>query len=68
MGVPIEFDDVLMEIDAQRGVIYVHDKTTGATLLRLCSLPKPIPNPREAQGFLDITHMYGTNWDRAAHL
>jgi hypothetical protein len=32
-----------LEIDADRGVIYVHSKETGITLLRICGLPTPIP-------------------------
>ena len=40
-----------LEIDHQRGVIYFHAKKTGSTLLRICSLPKPIPQDRH----LDVT-------------
>ena len=56
--------DAVLEIDPKRGVIYVHSKETGTTLLRICSLPKPIPDPTVIGGMLDITHMFGTNWDQ----
>ena len=47
-----------LEIDRNRGVIYFHTAEDEATtLLRICSLPTPIP-----QGFLDIFHMKGQNW------
>jgi hypothetical protein len=49
-----------LEIDSKRGVIYFHGKD-GITLLRICHLPKSIPNPSKS-GMLDITHMYGCNW------
>ena len=29
-----------LEWDKQRGVLYVHNKDTGATVLRICGLPK----------------------------
>lgn len=55
-----------LEIDAERGVIYFHSSKSGATLLRICCLPSPIPNPEkdisEPEG-LDITHMHGTSWE-----
>jgi hypothetical protein len=54
-----------LEIDEERGVIYFHFnneknalKIGAATLLRVCSLPKPIPEKA-----LDITHMKGCNWE-----
>jgi len=64
----------ILEIDHQRGVIYFHVLDAmrkedgkwnvarvgpGATLLRICQLPKPIP----LETPLDITHMHGSNWD-----
>jgi hypothetical protein len=51
-----------LEIDSERGVIYFHASEgpfAGASLLRICSLPKPIPLDKQ----LDITHMFGTDWD-----
>ena len=36
--------DGTLEIDQHRGVIYFH-ANEGYTLLRICSLPKPIPAP-----------------------
>ncbi|MGH3834123.1 MAG: hypothetical protein ACRDSF_00245 [Pseudonocardiaceae bacterium] len=48
-----------LEIDPSRGVIYFHDESTGMTLLRICSLPRPIPSPAEG---LDITWNVGVNW------
>jgi hypothetical protein len=50
-----------LEIDSQRGVIYFHTDI-GMTILRICRLPVPIPNPKEMSSGLDITHMYGQNW------
>jgi hypothetical protein len=47
-----------LEIDHDRGVIYVHCGKTGRTLLRICSLPKPIPELGE-MGTIDLTHMKG---------
>jgi hypothetical protein len=50
-----------LEIDHDRGVIYFHaatGKLAGATLLRICSLPKPIPRDKQ----LDVTHMHGCDW------
>lgn len=54
-----------LEIDRNRGVIYFHttDPTVcnalgTITVLRICSLPKPIPSDR----MLDVTHMVGTSW------
>jgi hypothetical protein len=52
----------ILEIDQKRGVIYFHSETTGHTPLRICSLPKPIPDPSEYGKVLDITHMHGCNW------
>lgn len=49
-----------LEIDHDRGVVYFHSKT-GWTMLRICSLPKPIPVPKPGDG-LDITHMHGASW------
>jgi hypothetical protein len=46
-----------LEIDYNRGVIYFHSND-GVTVLRICSLPKPIPKDK----MLDITHMFGCNW------
>lgn len=47
-----------LEIDHERGVIYFHSNK-GETLLRICRLPKPIPQHDE---MLDVTHMHGANW------
>jgi hypothetical protein len=55
--------EVVLEIDHERGVIYFHCtdekkmETFGVTPLRICSLPKPIP-----ERALDITHGYGCDW------
>lgn len=53
--------DAQLEIDEARGVIYVHCKKTGRTLLRICSLPKPIPDLGEL-GTIDLTHMKGVQY------
>lgn len=52
-----------LEIDESRGVIYFHD-ADGVTVLRICRLPKPIPDPYDNGGdtLLDITHMVGASW------
>lgn len=52
----------ILEIDQDRGVIYFHSNETGHSPLRICSLPKPIPNPEEYANTLDITHMKGCSW------
>ena len=57
-GAPMTIDGQL-EIDTQRGVIYFHSND-GITVLRICSLPKPIPAGEQ----LDITHMVGCNWSQ----
>lgn len=57
----IKFEGEL-EIDQARGVIYFHDKN-GVTLLRVCRLPTPIPQPGKFEShMLDITHMHGASW------
>ena len=48
-----------LEIDQDRGVIYFHS-SKGITLLRICNLPRPIPEPNEEA--LDITHMFNASW------
>lgn len=51
-----------LEIDQDRGVIYFHTKE-GITLMRMCSLPTPIPDPTEGEPrLLDVTHMFGSSW------
>ena len=65
--------DGQLEIDQERGVIYFHSTHTGITLLRICSLPIPIPDPRwiitngdikQIGRMLDITHLYGADWGK----
>lgn len=66
--------DGQLEIDQKRGVIYFHGKQ-GVTLLRICSLPKPIPTPLTVKAAgkdyvkwppeinpLDITFGFGVSW------
>jgi hypothetical protein len=55
------------EIDHNRGVIYFHvfdalRSDLPPTILRICQLPTPIPEP-ERKTLLDITHMHGTSWE-----
>lgn len=50
-----------LEIDHDRGVIYVHCKRTGRTILRICNLPKPIPFLGDL-GSIDLTHMKGVDY------
>jgi hypothetical protein len=55
-----------LEIDEARGVIYFHD-ADGVTVLRICHLPKPIPDPYDrpdGDTLLDITFGIGTSWGR----
>jgi len=61
-----------LEIDPDRGVIYFHNGSTGQTVLRICRLPKPIPDPTQETEYsavhgvmLDITHMFGVSWSHA---
>ena len=56
-----------LEIDHERGVIYFHAsdpkfvlENNVVTVLRICSLPKPIPEIKDRM--LDITHMHGADW------
>jgi hypothetical protein len=49
---PNEFP-AIMEINEAAGVLYVHSTQTGATILRLGGLPKPVPLPTPGNG-LDI--------------
>lgn len=52
----------VLEIDADRGVIWFHHET-GSTVLRICSLPSPIPvKPGD---LLDITYGHGVSWSTA---
>lgn len=50
-----------LEIDSDRGVIYFHSEE-GRTILRICSLPKPIPDVELPERMLDITHLRGCDW------
>ena len=59
----IRIFDCELEIDTERGVIYAHNKDTGQTILRICSLPKPIKFPT-GNSMLDITFGYGVNWSK----
>ena len=55
-----------LEIDHDRGVIYFHSSKTGSTLLRICRLPTPIPDPLKAGQIpktIDVTHLYGVSYD-----
>lgn len=52
----------IMEIDSERGVIYIHSAVKGHTLLRICQLPSPIPDPGAYGQGIDITHMKGCGW------
>lgn len=49
-----------LEIDAERGVIYVHSVETGQTLLRICQLPTPIPD--DGKNLLDLIWGVGVSW------
>lgn len=60
MGQSVSLHNCTLEITGG-GVIYVHDNEQGKTLLRICRLPTPIPNPKHGE-MLDITHMHGTSF------
>lgn len=56
--------DGQLQIDNERGVIWFHcndpeiaEKYGSVSILRICSLPKPIPETA-----LDITFGYGVSW------
>jgi len=58
-----------LEIDSKRGVIYFHANDAGLaqhgwTVLRICRLPIPIPNPISGGlvRMIDISHMFGTSY------
>jgi hypothetical protein len=51
-----DLNDCTLRIDRERGVIYVDHAEE--TILRICSLPRPIP----AGVMLDVTHMVGASW------
>lgn len=56
--------DGQLEIDHNRGVIYFHS-LTGATIIRICNLPTPIPKIGDGpipERMLDITHLVGQDW------
>ncbi len=63
-----------LQIDHGRGVIYFHSTDpekfpSPSTLLRICSLPRPIPDLVELEklgSMLDITHMQDTSWKPVA--
>lgn len=48
-----EIENCTLEIDQERGVIYVHHPL-GFTALRVCGLPTPVPYPDFRQ-MLDVT-------------
>lgn len=55
-----------LKIDHERGVIYFHDHKSGACVLRICNLPKPIPElvvDGLVEKTLDITHLIGQDWN-----
>jgi hypothetical protein len=58
-----KIDNCQLEIDHDRGVIYVHHPD-GFTAIRICSLPRPIPEPKFGD-MIDITHMHGASWSGA---
>lgn len=59
--------DAKLEIDHERGVIYVHDATGTRTILRICRLPAPIPLNVT---FIDVTNKVGSSYttDEISHL
>jgi len=51
----------VLEVDEERGVIYFHSKK-GYTLLRLSSLPKPIPEIEDSPAYqYNLVHMEGVD-------
>jgi hypothetical protein len=61
--------DGILEIDRQRGVIYFHDQQ-GTTRLRICRLPKPIPDLESIDGRqIDLTIIEAkTNYIRSSNI
>lgn len=57
--------EAAVEIDYARGVVYIHDKRTGATILRVCNLPAPIPLN---VSFIDVTNKVGSSYTAEASL
>lgn len=50
-----------LEWDKRRGVLYVHNKETGTTVLRVCSLPKALEKStlRTPGNMIDVTCSVG---------
>jgi len=46
------FEDCILEWHKERGVLYVHNKSTGTTLLRICGLEN---KSSLFKGMIDIT-------------
>lgn len=53
------FPNCQLEWDKKRGVLYVHNKDTGATILRVCRIPACNLTVTLSDGQIDITHMHG---------
>lgn len=53
---PIEvIEDCQIEWDKNRGVLYVHNRETGMTVIRICGLKKENVGSLK-EGCIDITH------------
>lgn len=50
-------ENCILEWDKNRGVLYVHNKDTGATVLRICRLPHGGGSLKD--GLIDITIGFG---------
>lgn len=52
----------MLEFDEKRGVLYIHNKKNGCTVLRICRLPKPDRIIDMNKGMIDITYGYGVSY------
>ena len=53
-----EFPDYIVELN-ESSVLYIHDKNTGLSIVRICGLNRPKPEPRdEVEELIDITLDY----------
>jgi len=48
-------ENCTLEWDEKRGVLYVHNKETGATVLRICRLRTDLPFVKLSEGQIDLT-------------
>jgi hypothetical protein len=61
MNNDIILENCQLEWQAARGVLYVHNKDTGATVLRICRLPVTFHEDALKHGMIDVTNGYGAS-------